>query len=118
MRQVEREVRTQEMLGRGQGPFSAEHQNACFDRAYSGLGYPSAPRPAWQFNGNIDFNLRQRAQCRWLANADKAPMPLKLMQCVRDAVRHDAPCGMGVRAEVITAAAFDPASFFEGGCTP
>ena len=79
MRQVEREVRTQEWLGRGQGPFSAEHQNACFDRAYSGLGYPSAPRPAWQFNGNIDFNLRQRAQCRWLANADKAPMPLKLM---------------------------------------
>jgi hypothetical protein len=54
----------------------------------------------------------------WLANADKAPMPLKLMQCVRDGARHDAPCGMGVRAEVITAAAFDPDSFFEGGCTP
>jgi hypothetical protein len=45
-------------------------------------------------------------------------MPLKLMQCVSDGARHDAPCGMGVRAEVITAAAFDPDSFFEGGCTP
>ncbi|BDA12234.1 hypothetical protein OUHCRE13_14950 [Enterobacter roggenkampii] len=118
MRQVEWEVRTQERLGCRHGPVTAEYQNACLDRAHSGPGYAIAPRPARQFNSNIDFNLRRFTTFPWLANADKAPVPLKLMQCVRDGARHDAPCGMGARAEVITAAAFDPASFFEGGCTP
>ena len=43
VRQIERKVRTQERLGRGQGPITAEYQHACLDSAHSGFGDAVTP---------------------------------------------------------------------------
>lgn len=115
MRQVERKILTEEDARRRKGPVAVEKQRARLDGANTRIRYAVAPTPARQFDFHVNFDSRGFAGRAGLANSGESTVPIQLMDRVGNGPCHRNPCGIGVRAEVTTAAAFDPTSFFEGG---